>query len=371
MIKVLHVISDTGIGGAGTHLCNLLSCIDRSRFDISVCLPKNSLLIPRLCALGIPIIETQHGADRSADPLAIPELMRILRCQKPQILHTHSALYARLAGFLCRPPISVNTRHCADTEAKPTPLERLTVGCLARVLGNHTVATADYVKDFLTARNVPHARVHIIHNGACPLPAFSEEKNQALRRELGLSDRHFTVGMVARLAVGKGHETFIHAASRCSKSSPHIRFLIVGDGERANALRALVHRLGLDGCVIFTGFRADVAPIMNILHLNVNCSERSETSSLSLSEGMSLGVVPVVSDCGGNAYMAGFGENGAVFPVGDAAALADTVLSLERDRPRLAALSQRCRNRFERDFTASGMTRKLELLYEQLMESKR
>lgn len=370
MIKVLHVISDTNIGGAGILLCNLLVSADRTRFDTVAVTPRGSLLVPKIQGLGVRVIEIDRGADHSADLLAVPALCHILRAEKPHILHTHSALYARLAGLFCRVPVSVNTRHCADANARTSLPLRLTAGGLERTLGSHTIATANYVKDVLAARGVPKERIHIIHNGSHPLPVIPEEQKSAVRRELGLADSDFAVGMVARLAEGKGHDTFLRAAKLCLQKAPHFRFLIVGDGDQATALRKLAQDLGISHRVIFTGFRADVAPIMNILHLNVNCSEHSETSSLSLSEGMSVGTVPVVSNCGGNAYMAGFGENGAVFPIGDAKALSDIILSLERDRPHLALLSQKCRARFYEHFTAKAMTKQVESLYEQLLKDK-
>lgn len=368
MIKVLHVISDTNIGGAGILVCNLLAYADQTRFDVVTVVPRGSLLVPRLCSLGIRVIEIDRGADRSADLLAIRALCRILRAEKPHILHTHSALYARLAGLFCHVPVSINTRHCADMIEHPTLALRLVTGGLERLVGSATVATADYVKDVLTARGVPSHKIHIIHNGSRPLPLLSEDEKTDVCQELGLAESDFPVGMVARLEDGKGHETLLRAAKICAEKAPHIRFIIVGDGSRAALLRELAHTLGIADRVIFTGFRKDVARIMNILYLNVNCSERSETSSLSLSEGMSVGAVPVVSDCGGNAYMAGFGENGAIFPVGNATALAEIILALECDRNRLSSLSKKCRARFHEQFTAEAMTRRVETLYCSLLK---
>lgn len=368
MIKVVHVISDTGIGGAGVLLCNLLACADTTRFEIAVVLPRGSLLVPRIHALGFRTIEIAHGADHSADLCAIPELCRVVHAEKPQILHTHSALYARLTGLFCHVPVSINTRHCADMTEHPTLAVRLATGGLERLVGSVTIATANYVKDVLTARGVPSNKIHIIHNGSHPLPFLSENQRSAMRRELGLAESDFSVGMVARLEDGKGHETFLRAAKICAEKATHIRFVIVGDGARASSLHGLANDLGIAHRVIFTGFRQDVARIMNILHLNVNCSERSETSSLSLSEGMSVGVVPVVSNCGGNAYMTGFGENGVLFPVGDAKTLAESILALERDRDRLSVLSEKCRARFYDQFTAEAMTRRVETLYCSLLK---
>lgn len=370
MVKVIHVISDTGIGGAGVLLCHLLAEADRNRFDLAVVLPKNSKLYPRIRALGIPAFEIPYGADRSADLRAVPMLCRLLRAQKPHILHTHSALYARLAGLFCRVPFSVNTRHCADMEERPSPLLRPFIASLERLLNSFTVATADYVADIAEARGVARKSIRVIHNGSRPLAALPAEQKAAVRRKYGLSASDFVVGIVARLENGKGHDTFLRAAELCVKKDPHIRFIIVGDGSRATALHALANGLGLANRVIFTGFVADVTPIMNILDLNVNCSERSETSSLSLSEGMSIGVVPVVSRCGGNPFMAGNGENGVIFPVGDAAALSRAILELARDPDRLASLSEKCRERFQQYFTAEAMTRRVETLYRELLKKR-
>ena len=62
MIKVIHVISDTNIGGAGTVLLTTLYNIDRSRFDVKVVLPEGSALIPRIDALGFETVPTKGGA---------------------------------------------------------------------------------------------------------------------------------------------------------------------------------------------------------------------------------------------------------------------------------------------------------------------
>lgn len=367
MIKVTHVISDTGIGGAGIHLCNLLACADRETFSPSVILPKNSALIPRLTALQIPVVEIKHGADKSTDLRAVPEMTAILHRTHPHILHTHSAFYARVAGYLCRVPVAVNTRHCADMTEHPARGTRMAVGFLERRFETHTIATAEYVKDILVQQGISPKGITVIHNGSLPLPRLSEEEKQQLRAELKIGKTTFTVGMVARLAEGKGHETFLRAAKLCLTQNPDLCFLIVGSGVREKFLQSLAHELGIAHRVRFLGFRQDVSRIMNILGLNVNCSRRSETSSLSLSEGMSVGAVPIVADCGGNPFMAGFGENGVIFPIDDHQSLADAILSLSCDQERLVALSERCKTRFSQEFTAEAMTRHTEALYKQLL----
>ena len=47
-IKVLNIISDTNIGGAGKCLINFCENYDKEKFDLSVILPKGSKLIEKL-----------------------------------------------------------------------------------------------------------------------------------------------------------------------------------------------------------------------------------------------------------------------------------------------------------------------------------
>ena len=65
MKKVLNILTDSNIGGAGRCLINYLKYCDRSRFDVRVVLPRDSLLIPAVRTLDIPVIEVDGIAERS------------------------------------------------------------------------------------------------------------------------------------------------------------------------------------------------------------------------------------------------------------------------------------------------------------------
>ena len=114
------------------------------------------------------------------------------------------------------------------------------------------------------------------------------------------------------------------------------------------------------------GFLDDVTGVMNILDVNVNCSYISETSSLSLSEGMSVGAVPLVSRCGGNPFMAK--GCGVIVPPKDSTALARAIVSLAASDAKRQRLSRLARERFSRCFDAAVMTGKNEKLYISLLE---
>ena len=105
---------------------------------------------------------------------------------------------------------------------------------------------------------------------------------------------------------------------------------------------------------------------MNIADINVNCSIGTETSSLALSEGMSIGVPCVVSDYGGNPYMVRDGENGYVYRAGDSEDLAAKIEKI-KDGQDYDRLSKNCKSRFERELNALSMSEKTQRLYLDLL----
>lgn len=71
-----------------------------------------------------------------------------------------------------------------------------------------------------------------------------------------------------------------------------MRLLIAGVGGFEPQVRESLHRLGLDGQVSFLGFVSHVEEVLSILDLQLNASYGTETSSLSILEGLSMGLPP-------------------------------------------------------------------------------
>jgi hypothetical protein len=112
MIKVLNIISDTNIGGAGRVLLNYMSRVDREHFDVSVAMPRGSLLKAPLEELGTTVYGGDGLADRSYHKDDVKELMGLIRRVEPDIVHTHGALSGRIAGRRCG-RVVIYTRHSA------------------------------------------------------------------------------------------------------------------------------------------------------------------------------------------------------------------------------------------------------------------
>ncbi len=372
-IRVLHILTDTNIGGAGTLLYNMLRCADTAQFDYTVALPSASRLVERLSALPCRVVELPVGRDRSCEPRALGAYIRLLRKLRPDILHTHAALTARLGGWLCRVRVRIQTRHCVFplTAWQRTGMARLLFRWGSKLLSHRVIAVAEAAKQNLVELGMDPRQITVIINGVLPMRKCEREEVEALRRRLGLNETHFVVGMPARLELYKGQQTVLRAALLCRTAAPEMRFVFIGDGGQIDRYRDLARALGIEDMVRFVGFAEDVAPYYALMDVNLNASYGTETSSLSLSEGMSVGVPAVASRYGGNPRMIVEGENGLLFPPEDPRALADTLLRLRNDAALRARLSAGAKQHYLTRFTAAAMVHQLEELYREALGVKR
>lgn len=373
MIKILHFISDTNIGGAGVLLCRQIRGIDCGKFQFTVALPRGSALIEKLSSLPCKIIQLKSGADRSFSLDSVAESYQVIKSERPDIVHSHGSLSSRIAATLLQVPCRVLTRHCAPEipKALKNPFVKSVFGCLTSLLSTSIVATADCAKSDLVKMGCDGKKIITVINGSPPLRLLSDNEKAFFRSKYGLSEENFVISIFARLDEGKGHKTLLQAAQICKKTHPNFRFFIVGCGSFEKYLKRFAHSLNIDDVVHFTGFCDDVSPIFNITDINVNCSYISETSSLSLSEGMSIGIPSVVSDVGGNPYMVKNEENGLVFPANCPRALANALIRLYEDNALYKKCSTGAIRRYKNELNDKRMCKKMAYFYLKIYREKK
>ena len=253
------------------------------------------------------------------------------------------------------------------------PIYRAVFRQANRLLSDGVIAVAAAAKEQLITLGMDAEDIRVIINGVQPLRICCEEEKVRLRQQLGLPSDAFVIGMVARLEKYKGQSTLLSALQCARQAAPDAPLYVVlcGDGADRSALEQQAASLGIGEHVRFAGFCTDVAPYYAIMDVNVNASYGTETSSLALSEGMSVGVPAVASDFGGNPYMIRDGHNGLLFPTKDADALAEALLTLYRDRTFLQTLGKNARAFYREHLTARGMTEQMEDYYRTLYEQKK
>lgn len=362
MIKVIHVLTDTNIGGAGIWLMNYLSAADRSAFDISVALPENALIEERIAALGIRVHTVRGIADASFSKSGVSEFTRLFKIEKPDIVHCHASLSARIAAKLCGIRV-VNTRHCLE-DAKPFP-KNMIYGAINSALSDAVIAVSGAVADNLRRDGIPERKLYLIYNGVKPLEKMSCEAKAAKRAELGIPDGNTVVGIVARLEKVKRHDIFLSAA-RELRNEP-ITFLIIGTGSLEDKLKKAAADLGN---VVFAGYYGNMSDIADVIDV---CALTSDTEAcpLSLIEAMTL-AKPCVSCAGGGACeVISDGETGFVTKVGDAGELAEKLLRLAKSPDERKTLGEAGKTAAQTKFSLSSMAGEIESVYKSLANGGR
>ena len=312
-IKVIEVSSDTNIGGAGKCLLTLLENFDYNTFDIKVVLPKNSLLKPHIDKMNIPVIEVDGIADKSLDFAAVKELRMIFKRERPDIVHTHASMSARIAAKQAGAKV-VYTRHSVFEPSKKISrgIGKVINGMINNHYADSIIAVAEAAKDNLTDTGVKESKIKVILNGVDGLTPVSTDEKRIIKERFNLPDGYKAVSIVARLEDIKGHDYFIEAADRLLQKGIKARFYIAGTGSYENHLKEKVKNMNRQEQIIFTGFISDVDKLMSITDVQANASFGTEATSLALLEGMSLGIPAVVSDFGGNPGVIKNGQNGYI-----------------------------------------------------------
>jgi glycosyltransferase involved in cell wall biosynthesis len=297
----------------------------------------------------VPLSSSTRSMNPLADVMAAAELWRILRRERPDVLHTHNpkpGLYGRVVGRLARVPIVVNTCHgLYFTETDPLVKRTILLvleGIAARFSDAELVQSVED-RDRLVRRHAyPRRRTRLLGNGVDlgrfrPGVLTPDERARLRADELGARDDQIVVGMVGRLVAEKGLLELFDAARRLDD-----RYVVVvvgpDDPAKPDALdRETIHGATEHG-VRFLGMRDDVDRLYAAMDLFVLPSWREGFPRAAM-EAAASGLPVVASDVRGCRQVVDHGVTGLLVPVRDGAALADAIRALGDDSDRRAAMA--------------------------------
>jgi len=296
-VKVLHVITGLGVGGAELQLWSVLR---HTRHDADVVTLYNpGAVADRMQGDGV--IVRDLGMRRNTELAALLRLRKIIRDGGYDVVHAHlyrACVYARPAAWLARTTAVVTSEHSIGE----THIERrrMTSGVRALYLGtdlfsNATIAVSRAVSERLVQWGVPARKITVIPNGVdFDRVAFDADARARVRKELGVDDASFVVGVLGRLDPIKRYHLVIEAAAPLLGDGR--KLLIVGDGDERARLEQVARDHGAQGDVIFAGERHDVGAMLSALDLFV-ASSSQETFGLSVLEALANGLPALYTTC--------------------------------------------------------------------------
>lgn len=367
-MRVLHVITDTNIGGAGRYLLNLLTQPAFDDLEVLVACPDGALS-KRIDAVGLERIPIP-GQDVSFSPKLTRELYRLMREVRPDIVHTHSSLSGRIAAKTCRTPV-VYTKHNLvriPNEAGVVPpkagsLKRLVNRAVASLLSDQVIAVSAGVEKELVESGIPASLVTAIPNGI----DLSPYRPRRARPKDG--QRGVIFGTVARLHRQKALDVMLEAAKLVLASEPSARLIVGGTGPQEDVLKAKLKELRLEPYVKMAGFVSDVPGFLEQLDIYVLSSDY-EGLPLAVLEAMGAGLPVVSTAVGGVPEAVVDGETGLLVPPRQPKALAQAMVRLAVDPDLAFRMGQAARKRAEELFDAKVMAEKTVQVYRRVLAGR-
>jgi glycosyltransferase involved in cell wall biosynthesis len=323
-VRVLHVISEMGTGGAEALVAGMARAGDEYGWESAVASGGGH----RADALRVPHFEVPL-ARRSAGGVvrAAKATRTAYRAFRPDVVVAHNvgaSAVARLAMLpLHRAPLLTVFHGVSATDH----------GSAVRVLrrtSDAVVAVASATADRL--RDAGLGQVTVIRNAVFPTPPRVDR--HTVRSALGAAADVPIALCLARMEPQKRHDVLLEAWARIGGWSV---LWLAGDGSLRSSLEQQARDLGIDDRVRFLGNRCDVPDLLAAADLTVLTSDW-EGMPIAVLESLAAGVPVVATDVDGVAEALADG-GGVVVPRGEPQAVADAVRSLLSNADTRAAVA--------------------------------
>ncbi len=315
------------------------------------------------------------------DMLATFRLARMIREQRPHILHTHTAkagAIGRVAAVLAgrsRPPIVVHTFHGHVLRGYfgryRTAIFRGLERRLARV-ADTLIAVSPEVRDDLVALKVaPPEKFTVIRLGIelDERVAAAEEERKRTRKVMGVPDHRFLVGWIGRMTGVKRGADVLRAFRLLRDQGVDATLCMVGDGPEREQLEALASDLRLMHDCLFAGYQEDVGPFFAAFDAFVLPSANEGTPVTAI-ESLASGCPVVATRVGGVPDVVEEGVDGFLVEPGDLGAIADRLGRLAADPELRARMGAAGRERVLPRYAVERLIDDVDGLYRSLLARK-
>ena len=356
-MKVLHVITGLGVGGAELQLRAVLQ---QTRHDADVVTLYNPGPVADMIRADGTAVRTL-GMRSNTQLSSLLRLRRIIRAGRYDVVHTHlyrSQVYGRPAAWLAGTPVVLSTEHSIgethlERRRMSPPVQALYLA--TELFSDMTIAVSEAVRDRMLNWGVRARKLTVIPNGVdTDRVAFDPAGRDRVRDQLGIGGGDYVLLMLGRLDQNKQFDKAIEAAA--PSLSPSVKVLVVGGGVERDHLQETARQCGVADYVIFAGERHDIAAVLSAADLLV-ASSRQETFGLCVLEALANGIQVLYTTCPAlDGMQTGKASQVPIEDLGKA--IAGAVSAGRADRAPEHAIAS--------EFGIASVTRRIDDLYERL-----
>jgi glycosyltransferase involved in cell wall biosynthesis len=333
----------------------------RQYFDIVGVSSGSDILQKVSSREGIRVVEVEMT--RSISPLkdlrALWNLVRIMKKENPEIVHTHTpkaGILGMLAAWLCRIPVRLHTiagLPLSESHGFKRILleivEKNTYRCATKVYPN-----SFGLKDFiLRNKYCSPSKIKVLGNGSSngidsdyfSVKSVNVTELEKIRKYCHLGPENFVFIFLGRLVRDKGINELIHAFDSLHRKNIEVRLILVGyeEPELDPLQKDTIDIMHNHPAIINTGYQSDVRPFIAASNVLVLPSYREGLPNVPL-QACAMDVPCIVSDINGCNEIVSNGLNGLLIPVKNTEALQIAMERLLKDSELFLKLKSNARN---------------------------
>lgn len=349
-MKVVHVEVGRHVYGGARQVLYLQEHLPRLGVENILVATAGGDVAAQARMLPTKLIELPMGGD--ADVGFVMRLGRVLRLERPDIVHVHSRRGADLYGALAARGLKIKRIVSRRVDNAENPLwAQFKYG-----LYDHVVCVAAGIKDVLVGEGVPADKISVVHSAIDPSLYNRPRSRDALDAEFGLHAGAPVMAIAAQLIPRKGHSLVFQAMQRLTDRYPQLQLLIFGRGPLESELKAEATARGLVERVRFTGFRTDLGDWLGATDFLVHPAYTEGLTNVAL-QAAAAGIASIGTRVGGIPEAIADNLTGVLIPVGDVDALSAAIVRLIDDPDLRHRLGANGPPHVQQGFTADLMAR--------------
>lgn len=302
-------------------------------------------------------VTMQRNISPLKDLVSLWQLYLLFKKEKPQIVHSitpKAGLLSMTAAYFARVPIRIHTFTGLIFPSKKGILKLLLLN-MDRVLclfATHIYPEGEGVKKDLKTYKITTKPLKVIANGNVNgidegyfnSENFSEQSNQELKNELGISCADFVFIFVGRLVKDKGINELVAAFELLQNENSTVKLLLVGNYEMDLDPLELItlENIKHNKTILSVGFQQDVRPYFAIANALVFPSYREGFPNVVMQAG-AMNLPSIVTNINGCNEIIHENKNGFIIPVKNQSAIFDAMKKMVANPVLLDQMKQQTR----------------------------
>lgn len=275
-MKVMHVLNSRIYSGAEKVVCQIIHAF-QGEVEMVYCSPESDIVRKMVEGQGVTYLPMKT--------MSVSELSRVIREQKPDLIHAHDMRAGFFSALCCGNIPLVSHIHNNAYDARG--LSPKTVGyLLAGFRAKHIFWVSQSSFDGYAFHKLFARKSSVLYN-----VIDTDEIYTKLSQDSNTYD--YDLIYVGRLTYQKNPQRLLRLCARLKQDKQDLKVAIVGTGELEEELKALSQELNLEDTVHFLGFQPNPIKMVACSKAMILTSRWEGTPMCAL-EAMALGT-PVVS----------------------------------------------------------------------------